>query len=40
MASMISQDLTQRIQQIRLVIVDNDGVLTDGRIIFGDYGTN
>ena len=27
-----------RIQKIKLVIVDNDGVLTDGRIVLGDYG--
>ena len=30
--------LKERIQKIKLVIVDNDGVLTDGRIVFGDYG--
>ncbi|MEI8345717.1 MAG: HAD hydrolase family protein, partial [Candidatus Omnitrophota bacterium] len=34
----MTEDLNIRIQKIKLVIVDNDGVLTDGRIIFGDYG--
>ncbi len=32
------QDLKDRILPIKLVILDIDGVLTDGRIIFGDYG--
>lgn len=31
-------DLSERIKKIRLVIVDNDGVMTDGRIVYGDYG--
>ena len=31
-------DLIERIQKIKMVIVDNDGVLTDGRIVYGDYG--
>ena len=31
-------DLQERIQKIKLVIDDNDGVLTDGRIVLGDYG--
>ncbi len=35
---MISDDLKVRVKKIRLVIVDNDGVMTDGRIIYGDYG--
>ncbi len=30
--------LSERIQKIKLVMVDNDGVLTDGRIVYGDYG--
>ena len=34
----MSADLQARIQKIKLVIVDNDGVLTDGRIVLGDYG--
>jgi 3-deoxy-D-manno-octulosonate 8-phosphate phosphatase (KDO 8-P phosphatase) len=35
---MTQADLGQRIQKIRLVMVDNDGVMTDGRIVYGDYG--
>lgn len=35
---MISNELRERVQKIRLVIVDNDGVLTDGRIVYGDHG--
>ena len=39
---MTAQDLTpeqrERLKRIKLLIVDNDGVLTDGRIVFGDYG--
>ena len=35
---MPAADLNERIQKIKLVIVDNDGVLTDGRIVYGDYG--
>ena len=35
---MTAPDLQQRIQKIKLVIVDIDGVLTDGRIVLGDYG--
>ncbi len=35
---MHSTDLDERIKRIKLLIVDNDGVLTDGRIIYGDYG--
>ena len=27
-----------RIKKIKLVMFDNDGVLTDGRIVYGDYG--
>ena len=34
----ISAELKERLQKIKLVIIDNDGVLTDGRIILGDYG--
>ena len=30
--------LQERISKIKLVVLDNDGVLTDGRIILGDYG--
>lgn len=32
------QDIYQRARQIKLVIFDVDGVLTDGRIIIGDDG--
>ena len=35
---MIPPELKERIRKIRLVIVDNDGVMTDGRIIYGDHG--
>ncbi len=31
-------ELDGRIRKIKLVIVDNDGVMTDGRIIYGDHG--
>ena len=34
----IVADLQERIKKIKLVIVVNDGVLTDGRIVLGDYG--
>lgn len=30
--------LNERIHKIKLVILDNDGVMTDGRIVYGDYG--
>lgn len=30
--------LNDRIANIKLMIVDNDAVLTDGRIVYGDYG--
>ncbi|KHF24036.1 3-deoxy-D-manno-octulosonate 8-phosphate phosphatase [Solemya velum gill symbiont] len=32
------QDLTEKARQIRLVIFDVDGVLTDGSLFFGDDG--
>ena len=35
---MVSHDLQERIRRVKLVIMDNDGVLTDGRIVLGDYG--
>ena len=35
---MIADDLKDRILKIKLVALDVDGVLTDGRIIYGDYG--
>ncbi len=35
---MISEDVRQRILKIKAVIFDIDGVLTDGRIVLGNYG--
>ena len=35
---MITDDLKERIQKVKLLILDVDGVLTDGRIIYGDHG--
>ena len=34
----MSDDLKDRILKVRLLILDIDGVLTDGRIIYGDHG--
>lgn len=34
----IPQELAERIRKVKLVLVDNDGVMTDGRIVYGDYG--
>ena len=34
----MSDDLKHRILKIKLLVMDVDGVLTDGRIIYGDYG--
>ena len=34
----LSDDLKERILKIKLVVLDIDGVLTDGRIVYGDYG--
>ncbi len=34
----LSEELKERIRKVRLVMVDNDGVMTDGRIIYGDNG--
>ena len=31
-------DITERAKKIRLLLLDVDGVLTDGRIIIGNYG--
>ncbi|MBI4432794.1 MAG: HAD hydrolase family protein [Candidatus Omnitrophica bacterium] len=31
-------DLKERINKVKLVIVDIDGVMTDGRIVLGDHG--
>lgn len=35
---MIDQVLKERVQKVKLLILDVDGVLTDGRIIYGDAG--
>ena len=35
---MLTEQIHERIRKIKLVIVDNDGVLTDGRIVYGDHG--
>jgi 3-deoxy-D-manno-octulosonate 8-phosphate phosphatase (KDO 8-P phosphatase) len=35
---MLSDDLKERINKVKLVMIDNDGVLTDGRIVYGDQG--
>ena len=34
----MTAEFQARLQKIKLLIVDNDGVLTDGRIVLGDYG--
>jgi len=33
-----SQEIIERAQKIELLVLDVDGVLTDGRIIYGTYG--
>lgn len=35
---MIAQEVLDRASRVRLLILDVDGVLTDGRIILGNYG--
>lgn len=35
---MISQDILERAKKIRLLIIDIDGVMTDGRIVYSIYG--
>ena len=35
---MITDELKERILKVKLLILDVDGVLTDGRIIYGDHG--
>ena len=34
----LAEDQKERAKRVRLVIVDNDGVMTDGRIVLGDHG--
>jgi len=31
-------DVTERAKKIKLLLLDVDGVMTDGRIVYGDYG--
>ncbi len=31
-------EFLERVRRVKLFVVDNDGVLTDGRIVLGDYG--
>ena len=38
MATTITKDIFQRAKQIRLLVLDVDGVLTDGSIIYTDAG--
>ncbi len=35
---MDSQEFLSRLKKIRIVLMDLDGVLTDGRVVYGDYG--
>ena len=35
---MDAAEIESRLKRVKLVILDVDGVLTDGRIIYGDYG--
>ena len=35
---MISQDILERARRVKLLILDIDGVMTDGRIIYSIYG--
>ena len=34
----IAENLKEKLLKIKIVLIDNDGVLTDGRIVYGDYG--
>ncbi len=33
-----SSDITERARKVKILVLDVDGVLTDGRIIYGNYG--
>lgn len=33
-----SEELKERLSRVKIVLVDVDGVMTDGRIVFGNYG--
>lgn len=35
---MNTPDVTERLSKIKMLFLDNDGVLTDGRIVYGDHG--
>lgn len=35
---MKNTDITSRLAKVKLLFLDNDGVLTDGRIVYGDHG--
>jgi 3-deoxy-D-manno-octulosonate 8-phosphate phosphatase (KDO 8-P phosphatase) len=34
----LTEEQKQRIRRVKLVLIDNDAVLTDGRIVYGDHG--
>ena len=38
MTASLDQNLKDKLLKIRLFVIDNDGVLTDGRIVYGDHG--
>ncbi len=38
LSSKYSEDVIERAKKIKLLVMDVDGVLTDGRIILGNYG--
>src|SRR6185295_10537361 len=38
LTAMLSPDIQTRLSKIKLLALDVDGVLTDGRIIYGDHG--
>ena len=35
---MINQDILDRAKRIKILVVDIDGVMTDGRVVYGIYG--
>ena len=37
-ASTVSHDIAQRASRVSVLLIDVDGVLTDGRIVYADYG--
>ena len=36
--SIVSPEVTQRASRVNVLLLDVDGVLTDGRIVYADYG--